>query len=90
MLLKGYRTEIFRPEQNPQFESLHCIAHLAQDISDVLPHLNSRKCNEPTCLVFATCLTEGAKAVSDCPELSQQIRQGLEEYLARYHFGDRF
>ncbi|MDH3829553.1 MAG: Fe-S cluster protein, partial [Desulfobacterales bacterium] len=41
MLLKGYKTEIFRPEQNPEFESLHCIAHLAQDISDVLPYLNS-------------------------------------------------
>ena len=41
MLLKGYKTEIFRPEQNPEFESLHCIAHLEQDISDVLPYLNS-------------------------------------------------
>ena len=41
MLLKGYKIEIFRPEQNPEFESLHCIAHLEQDISDVLPYLNS-------------------------------------------------
>jgi hypothetical protein len=28
MLLEGYKIEIFRPEQNPEFESLHCIAHL--------------------------------------------------------------
>ena len=41
MLLEGYKIEIFRPEQNPEFESLHCIAHLEQDISDVLPYLNS-------------------------------------------------
>jgi ArsR family metal-binding transcriptional regulator len=41
MLLKGYRKEIFRPECNPQFQSLHCIAHLNEDISDVLPYLNS-------------------------------------------------
>ena len=26
---------------NPEFESLHCIAHLEQDISAVLPYLNT-------------------------------------------------
>jgi hypothetical protein len=32
MLLKSYRKEIFRPECNPSFQSLHCIAYLDQDI----------------------------------------------------------
>ncbi|MDY7030778.1 MAG: (Fe-S)-binding protein [Thermodesulfobacteriota bacterium] len=41
MLLKSYRKEIFRPECNPGFQSLHCIAHLDQDISDSLPYLNA-------------------------------------------------
>ena len=41
ILLKSYRKEIFRPECNPCFETLHCIAHLDQDISEVLPYLNS-------------------------------------------------
>lgn len=41
MLLKSYRKEIFRPECNPGFESVHCIAHLDQDISEVLPYLNA-------------------------------------------------
>jgi ArsR family metal-binding transcriptional regulator len=41
MLLKGYRKEIFRPDCNPAFESVHCIAHLDQDISAVLPYLNA-------------------------------------------------
>lgn len=41
MLLKGYTKEIFRPECNPGFQSLHCIAHLEQDISMVLPYLNA-------------------------------------------------
>jgi ArsR family metal-binding transcriptional regulator len=41
MLLKGYRKEIFRPECNPNFQSLHCIAHLDQDIREVLPYLNA-------------------------------------------------
>jgi ArsR family metal-binding transcriptional regulator len=174
MLLEGYKTEIFRPEQNPEFESLHCIAHLEQDITDVLPYLNSllggfdylkdppalilksrgrlitlhprkiainalkdegeaekilkwliaeintawerraeiepcfqglprpgileilrwlprtncRKCNEPTCLVFATRLAKGVKAAPDCPELSEDAGRGLKDYLAQFYFED--
>ena len=41
MLINTYRKEIFRPECNPQFQSLHCIAHLDEDISEVLPYLNT-------------------------------------------------
>jgi ArsR family metal-binding transcriptional regulator len=41
MLLKGYTKEIFRPECNPSFRSLHCIAHLEQDVSEALPYLNA-------------------------------------------------
>ena len=41
MLLRGYPREIFRPECNPHFQSLHCIAHLEQDVSAALPYLNA-------------------------------------------------
>ena len=41
MLLKSYRKEIFRPQCNPGFESVHCIAHLDQDIAEALPYLNA-------------------------------------------------
>ena len=41
MLLKRYTKEIFRPECNPGFESVHCIAHLEQNIEPALPYLNS-------------------------------------------------
>ncbi len=41
MLLKSYTKEITRPECNPSFQSLHCLAHLDQDIAEVLPYLNS-------------------------------------------------
>ena len=41
MLLESYRKEIFRPECNPGFESLHCFAHLEQDVGGVLPYLNA-------------------------------------------------
>ena len=42
MLLKGYRKEITRPECRPEALALHCIAHLDQDIGEVLPYLNSK------------------------------------------------
>ena len=41
MLLKSYTREIFRPICNPGFKSLHCIAHLDQDVSAVIPYLNT-------------------------------------------------
>ena len=41
MLLKSYRKEITRPKCNPSFQSLHCLAHLDQDIGEVLPYLNA-------------------------------------------------
>ena len=41
MFLKEYRKEIFRPECNPNFQSVHCIAALEIDISEVLPYLNT-------------------------------------------------
>ena len=41
MLLSGYKTEIFRPECNPSFTSVHCVAHLDEDIAPVLPYLNA-------------------------------------------------
>jgi ArsR family metal-binding transcriptional regulator len=41
MLLKNYTKEICRPECNPGFQSVHCIAHLAEDMSAVFPYLNT-------------------------------------------------
>ena len=41
MLLSGYTREIFRPECNPSFQSVHCVAHLKEDVSRVLPYLNT-------------------------------------------------
>jgi ArsR family metal-binding transcriptional regulator len=41
MLLEGYKMEMFRPKCNHNFQSVHCAAHLDQDISEVLPYLNT-------------------------------------------------
>jgi ArsR family metal-binding transcriptional regulator len=59
MLLRSYRKEIFRPECNPSFQSLHCIAHLDEDITDVLPYLNAvlggyQYTREPPSVTFKT------------------------------------
>lgn len=172
MLLKSYSKEILRPECNPSFESVHCIAHLEQDISAVLPYLNAvlggfeylkdppavifrsqgklitvhgdkiainalrdedeadkilawlqreindawenrnsiepsyegapkpklieilkllpktncKECGEPTCMVFAARMAEGAKGPKDCPPLGAENKRRLEEYMSQFKF----
>jgi ArsR family metal-binding transcriptional regulator len=41
MLLTKYRKEVVRPECRPEAQSLHCIAHLEEDITEVIPYLNA-------------------------------------------------
>ena len=41
MLLQSFSKEIFRAKCNPGFESVHCYAHLDQDVSAALPYLNA-------------------------------------------------
>lgn len=41
MLLISYEKEILHPKCNPGFESVHCIAHLDQDIGEGLPYVNA-------------------------------------------------
>ena len=172
MLLKSYSKEIFRPECNPGFESVHCIAHLDQDISAVLPYLNAvlggfeyfkdlpavifrsqgklitvhdrkiainalrdeneadkilawlqreindawqnrngiepsyegapkpklieilkllpktncKECGEPTCMVFAVRMAEGAKDPADCPPMDAGKKHRLQEYMSQFKF----
>jgi len=40
MRLTGYTKTIFRPECNPNFTSVHCVARLHEDVGEVLPYLN--------------------------------------------------
>ncbi len=41
MRLSGYTKTIFRPECNPSFTSVHCVARLNEDVGVVLPYLNA-------------------------------------------------
>jgi len=47
LAISGYQIKIFRPEGNPNFQSVHCIAHLETDISEVLPYLNTVLAGSP-------------------------------------------
>ncbi len=40
-MLKTYKKEVFRAKCNATFQAVHCIAKLDQDISAVLPYLNT-------------------------------------------------
>ncbi len=174
MLLENYELEIFNSKCNPGAMSVHCFAHLAQDVSDVLPYLNTllggfeylrdppsvtfkaqgklitvhgrkiavnalkdevearkiiewlkreindawdrrdqiepstqstprpklfeilkllpktncKACGEPTCMVFAARVAEGAKGSQSCPEFTPDARFALDAYLGRFHFSD--
>ena len=41
MLLTGYELEIFRSKCNPEAKGVQCFAHLNDDVSEVLPFLNT-------------------------------------------------
>lgn len=41
MLLSGYTLEIFRSKCNAGAQTLHCFAHLHDDIGEALPYLNT-------------------------------------------------
>ena len=172
MILKSYRKEIFRSKCNFEHESLHCFAHLNENIAEVLPYLNAeldadsyikdppsltlkwhgklvtihadkiavnaladedeadrilillqneindawerrgeieprfeskarprvidvlkllpktncRECGQPTCMVFASLVVQGAKASKDCSPLDGAGKRALEEYLSGFTF----
>ena len=54
------------------------------EILKLLPKTNCRQCGEPTCMVFAARLAEGAKGVEACPPLDSDQRSGIENYLSRF------
>ena len=55
------------------------------EILKLLPKNNCRECGEPTCMVFATHVAEGAKGVEDCPPLGLSEKEELESYLKQFH-----
>ena len=51
------------------------------DILKLLPKDNCQECGHPTCLVFATQVSEGAQVYDECPKLDALSRSKLKQYL---------
>lgn len=58
------------------------------EILKLLPKTNCRQCSEPTCMVFAARMVEGAKGIDACPPLASTQRQALEDYMGRFNLID--
>jgi ArsR family metal-binding transcriptional regulator len=58
------------------------------EILKLLPKTNCRQCGEPTCMVFATRVAEGAKGLDACPPLEVGPKQKLEAYMSQFHLLD--
>ncbi len=71
-----------KDEIDPRFEGMPRPKVI--EILKILPRTNCRECGSPTCMVFATLVAEGAKDSSDCPELSDEGRSGLSEYMSPF------
>jgi ArsR family metal-binding transcriptional regulator len=54
------------------------------EIYKLLPKSNCRKCGQPTCMMFASLATDGAKTADDCPQLDPEGRNRLRIYLGRF------
>lgn len=58
------------------------------EILKLLPKTNCKKCGEPTCMVFAARVAEGAKGVEACPPLTGETRKKLNNYMGGFNLLD--
>ncbi len=56
------------------------------EILKLLPRTNCRECGQPTCMVFAARVAEGAKGTDGCAALSADCAERLREYMGQFHF----
>jgi len=56
------------------------------EILKLLPKTNCKECGEPTCMVLAARMAEGAKEPGDCPAIGAENKQRLEEYMRQFKF----
>jgi ArsR family metal-binding transcriptional regulator len=56
------------------------------EILKLLPKTNCKECGQPTCMVFAAQVAEGAKGPEDCLPLDDASRGRLSSYLSQFRF----
>jgi ArsR family metal-binding transcriptional regulator len=54
------------------------------NILKLLPKTNCKECGQPTCMVFASLVTEGKKCPEDCLQLDVRNKIKLQEYLEQF------
>jgi ArsR family metal-binding transcriptional regulator len=59
---------------------------ILMDVLKLLPKTNCKECGEPTCMVFAVRVVEGAKDHTNCPPLQGEKKEALAHYLSGFHF----
>ncbi len=75
-----------RGEITPRFEV--ATPPRVLDVLKFLPRSNCRVCGQPTCMVFAVQVCQGAQGLDACPSLDQENRQRLRDYLEPFHLPD--
>ncbi|MDY0219872.1 MAG: (Fe-S)-binding protein [Desulfobacterium sp.] len=58
------------------------------EILKLLPKTNCRECGQPTCMVFATLVAQGAKGAEECKPLRVDQKNRLDAYMKQFHFND--
>jgi ArsR family metal-binding transcriptional regulator len=56
------------------------------EILKLLPKTNCKECGQPTCMVFAAQVAEGAKGPEDCLPLDDASKGRLSSYLSQFRF----
>jgi len=73
-----------RDKIEPSYESAPRPSIL--EILKLLPKTNCKECGQPTCMVFATQVADGAKGPEDCPPIVEENSKKLSEYMSRFKF----
>ncbi len=58
------------------------------EVLKLLPKTNCRQCDEPSCMVFATRVVEGAKGLDACEPMESEQHQKLEHYMSGFNLID--
>ncbi len=58
------------------------------EILKLLPKTNCRECGQPTCMVFATQVAQGAKSAEDCKPMEDEQKNKLDTYMIQFNLDD--
>jgi ArsR family metal-binding transcriptional regulator len=75
-----------RGEITPSFEV--AVPPRVLDVLKFLPHTNCGACGQPTCMVFAVQVCQGAQGLAACPGLESENLHGLRAYLGQFQLPD--